>query len=150
MPRRCEIAQAARNFISTPFVHQGRKIGVGIDCAGLPLCVAESYSLLDKEGKPIRASDNNSYGPQPHSDIVLEECKRRFVEIPEVREGCVLALDCMAVACHSAIVVKYPDGGFGMVHADSRPGTGRVVEIPLNDKWRKRIRGIFDYVGIED
>lgn len=150
MPRRSEIAQAARNFIGTSFKHQGRKIGVGIDCVGLPLCVAESYGLRDTEGKPMLASDGNSYGLQPHHDIVLEECKRRLIEIPEVREGCVLALNCMTVACHSAIVVKYAEESFGMVHADSRPGTGRVVEIPLNEKWRRRIRGIFDFKGIED
>jgi hypothetical protein len=98
----------------------------------------------------MRATDSHSYGPQPHYDIVLAECKRRLLEIDEIREGCVLALNCMSVACHSAIVVKYSDGSFGMVHADSRPGTGRVVEIPLNDRWQKRIRGIFDFVGVED
>jgi len=111
--------------------------------------VGEDFRLKDKDGVPFLRSDNSKGGPQPHYDIVLEECKRRMIEIDELREGAVLALDCLAVACHSAIVVKYPQG-WGMVHADSRPGTGKVVEIPLNDKWRKRIRGMFDYVGVTD
>ena len=148
MPKRSEIVQAARNFLETPFIHQGRKVGVGVDCVGLPLCVAESFGLRDKAGIPMLSTDNGTYGPQPQSDIVLAECKRRLLEIPEIKEGCVLALKSASVVCHSAIVSKAGDE-FCVIHADGTPGTSKVVEVPLG-RWKSRIKGIFDFPSVED
>lgn len=47
----------AREYISTPFVHQGRLKGVGIDCIGLVVCVARESGLEIK--------DYHGYSEQP-------------------------------------------------------------------------------------
>jgi cell wall-associated NlpC family hydrolase len=39
MPSRLDVVRAARKCVGTPFKHQGRIIGVGLDCLGLVLAV---------------------------------------------------------------------------------------------------------------
>jgi hypothetical protein len=136
----------ARSFVGVPFKHQGRTRALGIDCVGLPLCVAESYGLKDVHGVPLLGNDENNYGPQPQSDIVYEGMKKRLVEVSELKEGCVLALRLPTVACHSAIATLV-QGEWHIIHSDRK--YGKVVEEPLTEKWRSRIKGIFDFPNIE-
>jgi hypothetical protein len=137
----------ARTFLGVPFAHQGRSRGHGIDCVGLPLCIAESYGLKDMHGVPILGTDENRYGPQPQSDIVYDGLKKRLPQIAELKEGCIVALKLPSVACHSAIV-SLLEGQWHMIHSDRK--YGKVIEEPLTEKWRNRIKGIFDFVGVEE
>jgi hypothetical protein len=143
MATRDQIVAVARGFINTPFKHQGRTPGQALDCVGVPLCIGQLLKLNDKSGKPFLARDDCRYGPQPQSDIVLERCQARLLEVKELQPGVVLALKMPTVACHSAVAFKVGDDWW-MVHADGK----RVVEAPLTDKWRARIKGIFDFPGV--
>ena len=44
-----EIIKVARSIIGTPYVHQGRIKGVGVDCVGLILIVARELNFTDFE-----------------------------------------------------------------------------------------------------
>ena len=147
MVTRSQIAQAARALIGTPFAHQGRIPGIGIDCVGIPLLVGEMFHLSDITGAVIRGADHNRYTAQPHSDVVFDVCTKRLIPVQEVKVGCVLALNCMTVACHAAIVTA-PLGFLHFVHANQH--LGKVVETPLDAKWRRRIKGIFEFPGTTD
>ena len=46
-PIRSRIVATAREYLLTPFHHQGRKKGVGIDCVGLIACVGHELGILD-------------------------------------------------------------------------------------------------------
>ena len=46
MPNRNELMIAARSMVGTPFIHQGRVPGVGLDCAGFGI---EACKVIDIE-----------------------------------------------------------------------------------------------------
>lgn len=53
------IVELARECIGTPFVHQGRRNGTGLDCAGVLVHVLKGLDLpvLDDKGYPRRPFD---------------------------------------------------------------------------------------------
>ena len=149
MPTRKMIVDCARTFLNTPFRHQGRVKGKGIDCVGLPLCVAEELGLIDRLGVPFKGSDNQNYSSQPLDLLVHEEAKRRLVEKDpsDLRDGDVVTLRVPTTPCHAALITTV-NGVTGMIHAYA--GIGKVVEHIMDNKWRKRIAGAFSYPGVED
>jgi hypothetical protein len=42
---RLDVLLKAREYIGTPYVHQGRAKGAGVDCCGLIICVARDLEL---------------------------------------------------------------------------------------------------------
>lgn len=54
-----EILGAARSMLGTPFHHQGRLPGVGLDCAGLIVCAfrAVGVELIDLQGYGRRTDE---------------------------------------------------------------------------------------------
>lgn len=48
------LVDAARSYIGTPFHHQGRAKGVGVDCVGLVVCAARDagYTVRDVTNYP--------------------------------------------------------------------------------------------------
>jgi len=52
-----EVLAAARSMIDTPFHHQGRQPGVGLDCAGLIVCAFAAVG--------IEVRDRAGYSRQP-------------------------------------------------------------------------------------
>ena len=147
MVTREQIVSTAREYKETPFQHQGRIKGHGLDCVGLPLCVAAELKMKDKSGKPFLRNDSSKYGPQPLDRFVHEECQRRLIEVPieEMDEGCVLTMRVPKIPCHVAIVCK-TNGVWGIVHAYA--GSRKVVEHELTKKWRDRVEGCFKFPEI--
>lgn len=54
-----DVIELARECIGTPFKHQGRKVGVGLDCAGVLVHVLNGLGLPyhDDKGYPRRPFD---------------------------------------------------------------------------------------------
>ena len=40
-----DVVREAKTWLGTPFHHQGRLKGVGVDCAGVIVCVAKELKL---------------------------------------------------------------------------------------------------------
>ena len=59
------ICQQARTWLGTPFKHQGRVKGVGVDCLGLLIGVAQELDLRDAQGRKLAAFDALDYGHVP-------------------------------------------------------------------------------------
>jgi NlpC/P60 family putative phage cell wall peptidase len=140
---RPQIVAEARQWIGTPFQHQGRLRGVGVDCVGLVLCVMRDLGLGDW------LEDFTNYPRQPVGDQVLLACRDRLQEIPfsVVRPGDVMVFRLPRSACHAAIATDN-----GMIHAYSPQAPhrqpGRVAEIGLTDQWKRRIVGCFSIPGV--
>ena len=143
MIARTQIVATTRTWLGTPFQHQGRIKGRGVDCVGLPLCVMAELGVTDL------LADYRNYPSQPTGRVVHEECQRRLIEktMAEMLPGDLLTLRVPTVPCHTAIITDL-NGGLGIIHAYNG-GPRRVVEHILDAKWRRRIEGVFEFPGIQ-
>lgn len=159
MPSRAAIVAKAREFLRTPFAHQGRIKHRALDCVGLPILVASELGLVDTAGAPFTPTMYGNYPRQPGRDLVLAACKKHLIEkkFEDVRPGDVLAITNPRWTTHAAIVGEF-NGALTLIHAYGmgnirRPaprGTEIVVEHGINIKWRRRITACFCYPGVED
>jgi len=120
-------------------------IGVGVDCVGLVLCVAEDLQLKDLGGSQFHRGDYMGYNSQPIDVFVHAECQRRLVQklLSAVQEGDIVSMRIPHLPTHVAFITLRGDGLY-IVHAYSG-GPERVVEHILNEPWRRRIVGAFSF-----
>lgn len=131
-----QVAAAAREWLGTPWHHQGRVKGVGVDCAGVVLGVARDLGLSE--------FDMTGYGHRPNSRELQELCHSHMTPVPvaEARLGDVLLIEVDNQPQHLAIV-----SDVGMIHAFAP--LRRVVEHRLDDAWTARIVAAFRMPGVE-
>ena len=151
MITRQQFVSEARKWIDTPFQHQGRQRGLGVDCVGLVLCVMRDLGL----NAWVDLAEYRSYAAQPVGNAVLEACKSRLLEKPLAmrQPGDVLVFRVPVAATHIGIV-----SGRGIIHALNSGRrfrrmanlVGRVVEHGLDAKWLERAAGCFSIPGITD
>jgi NlpC/P60 family putative phage cell wall peptidase len=122
----------ARKWLGTPFGHRGRVLGKSCDCVGLLFGVARGLGL------PNQAMLN--YAANPHPREMYEELCRQMVPTPlrAADLGDVYHMAWGRYPQHVAIITDV-----GIIH--SWKGVGRVVEHPLDDIWRGRIRGAYRF-----
>jgi hypothetical protein len=161
-----QIVAKAREFIGTPFQHQGRVKGRAMDCAGLPLCVGAELGLRDRQGELFSAMGFTNYARQIAGEMVYAECKRRLIERPRgsmPRPGDVVLLVAPDDPVHMAIATDLHYGpsldgkagaALGLVQAleiklAGDRSSGRVIEHRLSEKWRKQIFAVFSYPGVD-
>lgn len=141
MPTRAQIVAKAREYLGTPFAHQGRVKRYVIDCIGLPLCVAQELDLVDVQDRLITIFDYRNYGPQPVDEFIHSEFARRLIPKDTAQPGDVVTIRMSRKAiCHAGIITD-----IGIIHAIKPRG---VVEHSLDDRWHTRIAGIFAFPGV--
>jgi len=132
-----KIIEEARTYLGTPFVHQGRLKGIGIDCIGLIVNVGKSLDLLH--------NDNTTYGRYPDGVTLMAELRKYFIEksIEKVQSGDVAVywLKNPDIPTHVGIVTDY-----GLIHTYA--DIGKVVEHKLTKAWSKRLYAAFTYPGL--
>jgi hypothetical protein len=140
MPDRHDILRTARDYLGTPWRHQGRLKGHGMDCAGLIICVAAELELFDCRIRTYRRqADGNT----------LEAACREFLDpipLAAVRPGDILMLDDhQRYPCHLALV---GDRGqpFSLIHAVA--GYRQVVEHRFSVEWLDQYRQAFSFRGL--
>lgn len=130
-----DVVTEARRWIGTPWHHQARRRGVGVDCVGLVIGVARALGLSDY--------DVTGYGELPNPEMMRRELQANLIEInvADSRAADVLWMRIAVDPQHLAIVT----GGdpLAIIHSIRRPG--RVVEHELDDRWRKRVVGAFRF-----
>ena len=70
---RQQIITIARSYLGTPFHHQGRLKGVGVDCVGLVVCVMRELG--------IEVKDSFDYNGKPDSVLLRDKLREHFNEI---------------------------------------------------------------------
>lgn len=138
MRTRAEVAAAARGYVGTPFHHQGRLKGVGIDCAGLVVGVAHELGLS--------AFDYTEYAHRPHASLLERLLDANMDRVSAWGAGDVLLLAFDGDPQHLAVVTELAAGP-GIVHAYAP--MRRCVEHRLDGVWRARIRGAFRFRGVD-
>lgn len=130
-----EVVAEARKFLGTPFRHQGRTMGVGIDCAGLIVGVGGNLGRLN--------FDTRAYSHMPDGVTMKRLCDTYLDRVDELGLGHVLLMKFKKFAQHLAIV---GDGSpFSIIHAYAEPR--KCVEHRLDRVWMSRICGIYRFKG---
>ena len=129
-----DIIDTARGYLNTPFHHQARVKGVGIDCAGLLICVARDLGL--------EHYDVQGYSRVPSGNDFERHLSANLDRITEIETGCVLLMTFDVDPQHVAICTSTDT----IIHAyyDVR----KVTEHRIDAMWRSRIRGIFRFRGV--
>jgi cell wall-associated NlpC family hydrolase len=124
------LAEAALRFRGTPFRHQGRRPGLGLDCAGVVVCAAKIVG--------IDVEDVRSYRRCPHRALLRKYMDRAFVRVTgETQTGDVLLfwMHRPGLEIHCGIASPH-----GFVHVEDNK---RVQEIPLSGRWRNQIAEVY-------
>ena len=135
-----DILTAARQCLGTPFRHQGRQVGVGLDCAGVAIHVARAIGVAHL--------DVSGYGRTPaHGQLeqALEDqpCLERVPSPYDRQPGDLLLMRFARDPQHLAICA-----GETMIHGWE--SVGRCVEHPLDATWRRRIVAVAEFVDADD
>ncbi|MCY1333619.1 putative phage cell wall peptidase, NlpC/P60 family [compost metagenome] len=131
------IIATARTMLKTPFRHQGRIPGLGLDCAGLLVCVCQALGLT--------IEDVQGYGRNPFNGLLEQAIRRQpfLREVPkaELQPGDVLLMRFTQAPQHIALVTDA-----GIIHAYEH--SGAVVEHRLAEVWKARITHCFRFEDI--
>jgi len=131
-----DIVSAARECIGTPYQHQGRVLGKGMDCAGVVAHVAGrlGYDTLEVSG----------YGRSPYKGLLEQAADSQpFLErIFAIESGCVLMMRFTGDPQHVGIYT-----GTTLIH--SYQAVEKVCEHSLDKIWTKRIVRMYRFKDIE-
>ena len=133
-----DIVETTRGCLNTPFLHQGRIKGLGLDCAGLIVYPAHTLGLSD--------FDNTNYSRSPDGVSLERTLNQQMQRIPftAVSPGDILLFAFLKNAQHLAIVTQL--NPIYIIH--SHEPNGRVIEHRLDSVWRGYIRGSYRYHGV--
>jgi hypothetical protein len=120
----------ARETLGTPFKHQGRICGVGLDCVGVGVHIAKRAGL-DYQDLP-------AYPRSPFRNLLTDTLNSQdcLQLTSELSEGCFLLMKFFKEPMHLAYCA-----GENIIH--SYESVGRVVEHRLDSKWKSRIVKIY-------
>lgn len=140
--RRADFIATARSYIGTPFHHQGRVPGTGLDCVGLVVCAARAQGLV--------ISDVAGYAHTPSGAMLVgaisEHCD--FIQQAVVLPGDLMLFAFDSDPQHIAVISQIsPDGTITLLHSYAQ--VRRVVENHFDLMWKIRLRGCYRIRGIE-
>lgn len=135
-----DIIAAARECLGTPFRHQGRLLGIGLDCAGVAVQVAQRIGIehFDVAGygrTPADGQLERALAAQPGLDLVDDHpCGAK------ARPGDLLLMRFAADPQHLAILAEGT-----IIHAYE--SVGMCCEHRLSATWAARIVRVYRFRG---
>jgi cell wall-associated NlpC family hydrolase len=134
-----DILAAARQCLGTPFRHQGRLVGGGLDCAGVAIHVAQQIG--------VEHLDVSGYGRLPYSDRLQQSLESQPCLVPvdpaEQAPGDLLLMRFASDPQHLAILA-----GETIIHAYE--SVGQCCEHRLSGVWAARIVRVYRFRRNED
>jgi cell wall-associated NlpC family hydrolase len=134
------VLQVATAALGTPFLHQGRVVGRGLDCAGLYVHICKSVGLLhiDAKGYP-----RNPYDGQLEKQLDSQPCLER---VTDAMPGDILAMRISKQPQHIGIHAGYIDGHAYIIHASEEHG--KTCMHRIDELWRARIMRVYRFVEV--
>lgn len=135
MSKRQDIENEARSWIGTPFHHQARVKGAGVDCAGV---VIETAKALELAGSFV---DSANYAANPDGSMttLLRE-HMTTVAWEDRRQGDVVHIAWSRIPQHIGILTDKDT----LIHAWGQRG---CIETRIGGPMR--VRGVYRFRGIE-
>lgn len=136
MPNRHDILNEAKTWLGTPFKHQGRIKGKGVDCVGILIGIAHHFQLTD--------FDYHTYSHLPDGVTMrlLLDKHMQMIATDAAQPGDVYLLRFEHQPQHVAVMTEY-----GILHAYAQ--VRRCVEHRMDDLWRSRIVCAYAFKGID-
>lgn len=132
------LINVARAWLGTPWRHQGRRKGVGVDCVGFVAEVGREAGLLD-------VADAANYRRRPTDDTLRRRLTEVLAAIPvaDIAPGDVVLMRFDGVESHVGLIADYAPipGELSLIHA-YLPAR-KVVEHRIDDAWRARMVAAF-------
>lgn len=142
--KRAEIVEAAMGLLETPFKHQGRAPGRGIDCVGVYIHVCETLG--------IDCLDTTGYPRDPHDGTLERELDLQpgLERIPliEAKAGDLLAMRISRAPQHIAIHAGFIGGHPYIIHSSEE--AGKVCWHRVDSTWRHRILMAYRFKGVTE
>ncbi len=132
-----QVIDAARSMLGTPFHHQGRAPGVGVDCIGLFVCISRVLG--------VDPHDYVQYGREPDPDMLLTHIRKGMVEIPipSAQRGDGLLL-WWEKKRPQHFVLK--SGSETIIHSlERKRRRGKVEEIRMPSEWWRQIHSAWRF-----
>lgn len=144
MSTRADAVRVARSYIGTPFHHMGRRPGVGLDCAGLLVCVARELKLVAPD------FDTPAYAPTPDGTSMFKWCAQYMTPLGGafMGPGDVVLLITDESPQHLGLLGDYPYGGLSIIHAAALARPPRVIETRLMFSKVQRLVSAYSLPGI--
>jgi cell wall-associated NlpC family hydrolase len=131
-----DIVGAARSWIGTPFHHQARLKGHGVDCVGLVVGVAMDLGLVVR--------DRRDYSRLPDGFSLEAELEDQLVQVPDRAPGDVLMFRMPRLPRHVGIYAGTDhEGTPRMIHATSN--AGKCVEVNLDTVWLRALKKTYRF-----
>lgn len=127
---RTAIVGEGRLWLKTPWMHHQRLRGVGTDCLGFILSVADTVG--------IQYSPIENYNRTPIENSLVEEFEQRFlrIESSDRQPGDVALFKFSGIPTHCGIITD-----IGLIHASTSRG---VIEQRWETYWDKRLVAVFN------
>jgi len=129
-----KVVEYVRSLLGTPYVHQGRLPGIGIDCIGVISCAANHLGI-------------------PHTDNTCYRSRPTGVLVPKFIEAGLIRRDDLEVEPARILVFEFRKGNpqhiavatskDRMVHTHA--GIKSVVEHQIDTKWRDRLHSVWEF-----
>ena len=148
MITRDAVVAEARTWLDTPFRHQGRLKGVGVDCLGIIVEVGKAIGAVSRSA--VNATDYGDataidYGHIPKPSRMGDGLRTHLVSISIASAG---AGDIVWMAWRTELHPQHLGilTDIGILHAYS--GIKKVVEHPLDTAWRARFKAAYRFPGV--
>lgn len=132
MPTNSAIVAEARKWLGTPFHHEARVLGHGVDCIGLVLAVANAFNM--------DVPNQTGYARTPEEARLLEglDIYTHRINACDSQPGDIVVIPVEKKLRHLAILTD-----IGIIHAFEP--AGMVVEHSINEKWRRMFRRFYRF-----
>ena len=130
-----QVVHEARSWLGTPFHHQARLKGVGVDCVGLIVGVCNALGI------PVE--DTTNYQRFPNGYLLAKEFERQFIKkFTQPEAGDIMLFRISRMPQHCAICTP-----IGLIH--SHQGVKGVIETSLPSHWRSHLIASFRLPGVQ-
>jgi len=135
---RSKIVELAQSFIGTPFVHQGRVPGHGLDCVGILAIIGQDLGLM--------SYDETVYPREPDGKRLRLGLEQHYIRVllDEVQPGDILLFWIGSNQRPQHVGIRTQTG---LVHAHS--SLGRVVEHGFSPRWQRQVVAAYKFPGVD-
>jgi len=142
---RQDIVRVARSYLGTPWHHLERQPGIGIDCAGLIICVMRELGLCAPDW------DVEPYIQIPDGLSMIKQCDQYMTRIPigAMQPGDAICIITDRHPQHLGILGDYLHGGLSLIHAANTAQPPRVIETRLMVSRVCRVVAAYSLPGVE-